>query len=80
MRTDFGIQEHGTIFVSILALFIILIGLVIALLIFEVIMFINVIRNPNIDQDRKILWLLGMLLIHPFVAIVYRYTDYKKNP
>lgn len=42
---------------------------------FEVWMFIDVINNSVISKDRRLLWLAGMILIHPFVAIVYYYTD-----
>ena len=35
-------------------------------------------HNPNIDSTARILWLVGMVLLHPFVAIVYYFTDYKK--
>jgi succinate dehydrogenase hydrophobic anchor subunit len=45
---------------------------------FEVAMFISVILNKNITGNTKALWILGMLLIHPFVAIWYYFTDYKK--
>jgi hypothetical protein len=45
---------------------------------FEVAMFISVILNKNITGNIKALWILGMLLIHPFVAIWYYFTDYKK--
>ena len=47
--------------------------------IFEVAMFINVLRNKNIVPDTKVLWLIGMVLIHPFVAIAYYFTDRTKN-
>lgn len=50
----------------------------VALLIFEVIMFVHAIRNRGISDERRIVWLLGMLLIHPIVAIVYLFTDYQK--
>ena len=43
--------------------------------IFEVFMFVHAIRNQRISNDRRILWLIGMLLFHPFVAIAYYFTD-----
>ena len=45
------------------------------ILAFEVWMFVDVIRNDQIAQERKLLWLIGMVLIHPFVAIAYYFTD-----
>jgi hypothetical protein len=51
-----------------------------AILVFEVWMFISAIQNTAITQEVKLLWLIGMLLIHPFVAIIYYFTDYRKNP
>lgn len=47
--------------------------------IFELLMFINAIRNTTISDNRKILWIIGMLFVHPFVAIAYYFTDYKNN-
>lgn len=48
-----------------------------AILVFEVVMFVHVLRNSNISDERRILWAVGMLLIHPFVAIAYLLTDYR---
>ena len=47
----------------------------IAILAFEVWMLIDVIRNTAISAERKVLWVIGMFLLHPFVAIVYYFTD-----
>lgn len=46
------------------------------ILVFEVWMFVDVIRNPKLDQTARILWILGMVLVHPIVAIVYYFTAY----
>jgi len=51
----------------------------IAIFIFEVCMFVNLIRNHSITDDRKVLWAIGMLILHPFVAIGYYFTDYRKQ-
>jgi predicted membrane protein len=57
-----------------------LIVIIIAIIvIFEIAMFINVIRNNNITSNTRLLWIIGMLIIHPFVAIAYYLTDYKKS-
>jgi len=45
--------------------------------IFEVWMFIDVIKNKNINDERRLLWAIGMILLHPFVAIAYYFTDHK---
>jgi phosphotransferase system glucose/maltose/N-acetylglucosamine-specific IIC component len=58
-------------------LLVLLIGL--AILVFEVAMFIDVILNKNISDEAKILWVIGMLLLHPFIAIAYYFTDHKKR-
>jgi uncharacterized membrane protein HdeD (DUF308 family) len=49
-----------------------------AILVFEIMMIISAVTNKKIEDDRRILWVIGMLLIHPFVAIAYYFTDYKK--
>jgi len=49
------------------------------ILAFEIAMFINVITHKNISQTSKVLWVVGMLILHPFVAIIYYFTDYKKS-
>ena len=58
----------------------IIIGIVLLVIfIFEVVMFINAIVNKKISNDRRALWIIGMVFIHPFVAIGYYFTDYKKS-
>ncbi|HVX47778.1 MAG TPA: hypothetical protein VHA05_00250 [Candidatus Saccharimonadales bacterium] len=59
------------------------IGLLIAMVIvlvfiFEVWMFISAITNKNISDTARVLWAVGMVLIHPIVAIVYYFTDHRK--
>lgn len=49
----------------------------VAVFIFEIVMFIHAIRSRTISDERKILWLIGMLFIHPLVAIAYYFTDYR---
>lgn len=50
-----------------------------AILVFEIAMLVSVIRNKYITGNAKALWILGMILVHPIVAIVYFFTDYKKK-
>jgi sterol desaturase/sphingolipid hydroxylase (fatty acid hydroxylase superfamily) len=50
-------------------LVVVVIGL--AVLAFEIAMFIDAIKNPKLSQTSKLVWLVAMLLVHPFVAIAY---------
>lgn len=57
-----------------------LIGIVaLGVLIFEILMFLNVLKNQRLSDTEKILWAVGMLFIHPIVAIVYYFTAYSKR-
>lgn len=47
--------------------------------VFEVWMLVSALVNKVISNTAKALWILGMILIHPFVAIAYYFTDYKKT-
>lgn len=60
---------------------IVLLVLFVALLVlvFEIMMFIDVILNKNISDEARILWIIGMLVLHPVVAIAYYFTDHKKR-
>jgi hypothetical protein len=49
-----------------------------AILVFEVMMIISAVTNKAIEDNRRVLWVVGMLFLHPFVAIAYYFTDYKK--
>jgi hypothetical protein len=62
-----------------LGLAILLIVILVAVLVFEVWMFVNAILNKDLSDTRKLLWVVGMLFIHPFVAIAYYFTDYQKT-
>jgi hypothetical protein len=58
-----------------------LILLVIALLVFafEIWMIIDAAINREITDKAKAWWIIGMLIIHPFVAIAYFFTDHRKR-
>lgn len=58
------------------ALFYLVLALILA---FEIWMFVDAIRNPRLSDAQKLLWCLGMLLIHPFVAIFYYLLEYSKR-
>jgi hypothetical protein len=55
--------------------------IVVALLIiaFEVWMIVDAALNKKISDKAKVWWIVGMFLIHPFVAIVYFFTDHHKH-
>lgn len=46
---------------------------------FEIWMIISAAINKGISDKARIWWIVGMLLIHPIVAIVYLCTDYRKR-
>lgn len=45
--------------------------ILLAIFIFEIWMFVDAVRNPRLTDTERLLWCLGMLFIHPFVAVVY---------
>lgn len=56
---------------------IIIIGL--AIFFFELFMFLDVIKNKKLSDTEKLLWGLGILLFHPFVAVAYFLIVYSKK-
>ena len=56
-----------------------LILLVLIVLIFEVWMFVDAIQNPELTQTDRLLWCLGMVFIHPIVAIAYYFVVFSKR-
>ena len=61
------------------ALSIVVIVVLALIFVFEVWMLVNAITNKFITGAAKALWIVGMLILHPFVAIAYYFTDYKKG-
>ncbi len=53
------------------------IAITLGILLFEIWMFIDLLKNTSIPQERKILWGIFMLLIHPVAAIAYYFTDHR---
>ena len=45
--------------------------LTMAIVAFEIWMLVDVIKNPSLGNGEKALWVIGMFLVHPFVAIAY---------
>lgn len=58
---------------------VIFIAATLILIVFELTMLMSALLNKHISRKAKILWIIGMLLIHPFVAIAYLFTDFKKR-
>lgn len=50
---------------------IIVLALVLA---FEIWMFVDALKNKQLTDMERLLWCIGMLLIHPFVAIIYYFV------
>ena len=65
----------------IFALFLLLMGLlVLGVLAFEIWMFVDAITNKRLSDSEKALWCIGMVFIHPIVAIVYFFVIYLNQP
>ena len=45
------------------------------LLAFEIWMLVDVITSKKVKTNQKIWWVVGMFLIHPFVAIIYYFVS-----
>jgi len=63
----------GVFFVTVL-----IIGL--AILAFEIWMIVDAIQNPRLDSTSKALWVVGMILLHPIVGIIYFFTARRRPP
>ncbi|HEV3187846.1 MAG TPA: hypothetical protein VGZ04_07340 [Acidimicrobiales bacterium] len=59
-------------------LFVLVALVAVAVLAFEILMILNVLRNDKLSATARAWWIVGMLLVHPFVAIAYRLTHYEK--
>jgi hypothetical protein len=57
----------------------ILIVVAIAIFVFEIWMIVDAAINKKISDKAKIWWIVGMLIIHPFIAIAYFFTDRRKR-
>jgi hypothetical protein len=49
------------------------------ILVFEVWMIVDAAINKKISDKAKVWWIIGMLIIHPFVAIAYFFTGHRKR-
>jgi hypothetical protein len=57
----------------------IIIVIALLILVFEVWMIVDTALNKKISDKAKAWWIVGMIIIHPFVAIVYFFTDHRKR-
>lgn len=57
----------------------IIIIIAVLLLAFEIWMIVDAALNKKISDKAKTWWIIGMVLIHPIVAIVYFFTDRRKQ-
>lgn len=48
---------------------------VIAVLAFEIWMLVDAVTNKRISPEERAIWVVGMLLIHPFVGIAYYFIS-----
>ncbi|HET7060206.1 MAG TPA: hypothetical protein VFH99_02735 [Candidatus Saccharimonadales bacterium] len=73
MISDFAFLGFGPLMSTVVILVLLIIFA------FEIWMFVSAITNKVIAGTAKIWWIVGMVLIHPIVAIIYYFTDYKKE-
>ncbi|HVS78879.1 MAG TPA: hypothetical protein VHD84_01140 [Candidatus Saccharimonadales bacterium] len=57
----------------------IIILVVVLVIIFEIWMVVDAALNKKLSDKAKTWWIIGMLIIHPFVAIAYFFTDRNKH-
>jgi hypothetical protein len=57
----------------------IIIVIAISIFAFEIWMIVDAAINKEITDKAKTWWITGMLIIHPFVAIAYFFTDHRKR-
>jgi hypothetical protein len=57
----------------------IIIVVAVLLFAFEIWMIIDAAINKKLSDKAKAWWIIGMLIIHPFVAIAYFFTDRRKR-
>ena len=53
-------------------------AILIAIFAFEILMFLDVLRNPKLKDTEKVLWIGGMFLLHPFIAIIYYFVAHTR--
>ena len=69
-----GAEVGGAVFVLILVI------AVLALAGFEIWMIVDAIQNRRLSSGEKALWVIGMILLHPIIGIIYYFTARKQPP
>lgn len=52
---------------------------ILLIFLFEIWMFVDLLQNPRLVSEEKLFWAIGMILIHPIVAIVYYFVARKNK-
>lgn len=73
MRAHQMSQLHLGLWLPVIVIVAILIG------VFEIWMLVDAAINKEISDKSKAWWIVGMILVHPLVAIVYYFTDHRKR-
>lgn len=73
MFSDFAFWGMGAALSLVVAL------VLVVIFAFEIWMLISAITNKKITDTARVLWVVGMVLIHPIVAIIYYFTDHQKS-
>ena len=58
----------------------VLVWLILVLIfIFEIWMLVDAITRKSLSTTARVWWIIGMILVHPIVAIIYYFTGRKDN-
>jgi type III secretory pathway component EscS len=78
MLDTFATQAHGIEKLSILLLFLLFVACIVGILVFEIKMIVHAIQNETLGSGQKTAWIIGMLLVHPFIACAYYVFIYSR--
>lgn len=74
---DACVHSHHMLHLSVWLPVIIVVAILI--LAFEIWMIVDAALNKEVTDKAKTWWIIGMFVIHPFVAIAYFFTDHRKR-
>lgn len=57
----------------------IIVVVAVLIIVFEIWMIVDAALNKKITDKAKAWWIIGMAVVHPFVAIAYFFTDRRKR-
>jgi uncharacterized membrane protein (DUF485 family) len=77
--TYFGNVNYSHFAIGLTVLILVAAVLILMVLAFEIWMLVDLIKNDKITIETKVLWVVGMLLVHPIVAIVYFFVARSKK-